>query len=308
MDYNRYKWRTKWLDCNIDIIMADFNSKYTGEQVEDLLDQVASGNAGGGGGGISAETDPVFSASPAATITEDKIDGWDSKYSKPSGGIPKSDLASDVQTSLGNADTALQSYTEQYKGTVTGIKVNGSTKSPSSGVVDLGTVITSHQDISGKQDKLVSGTNIKTINGESILGSGNITISGGSGSGGGSGSYVPMPETFIEQGATLEHTLSPNTSLYAYLVGSGSVKIYLQEPTSFDVVNEYTIIFRTFGFGNAITINKTIIWANGKSPVLSDSNNEIIEISVKCINAPMYDGIQYLGTWAKYETISTDPT
>lgn len=30
-----------------------------------------------------------------------------------------------------------------------------------------------------KQDKLVSGTNIKTINGNSILGSGNITISGG---------------------------------------------------------------------------------------------------------------------------------
>ena len=34
-------------------------------------------------------------------------------------------------------------------------------------------------DISGKQDTLVSGTNIKTINNESILGSGNITISGG---------------------------------------------------------------------------------------------------------------------------------
>lgn len=33
----------------------------------------------------------------------------------------------------------------------------------------------------GKQDKLVSGENIKTINGESILGSGNITISSGSG-------------------------------------------------------------------------------------------------------------------------------
>ena len=37
-------------------------------------------------------------------------------------------------------------------------------------------------DITKKQDKLVSGTNIKTINGESILGSGDITISGGSGS------------------------------------------------------------------------------------------------------------------------------
>jgi len=32
-----------------------------------------------------------------------------------------------------------------------------------------------------KQDKLVSGTNIKTINGNSLLGSGNITIEGGSG-------------------------------------------------------------------------------------------------------------------------------
>lgn len=37
-------------------------------------------------------------------------------------------------------------------GTITGIKMNGSTKG-SSGVVDLGTVITSHQDISGKADK-----------------------------------------------------------------------------------------------------------------------------------------------------------
>ena len=31
------------------------------------------------------------------------------------------------------------------------------------------------------QDKLVSGTNIKTVNNESLLGSGNITIQGGSG-------------------------------------------------------------------------------------------------------------------------------
>lgn len=31
-------------------------------------------------------------------------------YSKPSGGIPKTDLASAVQTSLGKADTALQEH------------------------------------------------------------------------------------------------------------------------------------------------------------------------------------------------------
>lgn len=39
----------------------------------------------------------------------------------------------------------------------------------------------------GKQETLVSGENIKTINNQSILGSGNITIEGGSGG----GSYMP---------------------------------------------------------------------------------------------------------------------
>ena len=38
-------------------------------------------------------------------------------------------------------------------------------------------------DLNGKQDTLVSGTNIKTINNQSLLGSGNINIEGGSGEG-----------------------------------------------------------------------------------------------------------------------------
>lgn len=37
--------------------------------------------------------------------------------------------------------------------------------------------------IEAKQDKLISGTNIKTINNTSLLGSGNITIEGGGGGG-----------------------------------------------------------------------------------------------------------------------------
>lgn len=44
------------------------------------------------------------------------------------------------------------------------------------GTIDTNTYLTQHQDISGKQNTLVSGTNIKTINNESILGSGNISI------------------------------------------------------------------------------------------------------------------------------------
>lgn len=46
------------------------------------------------------------------TVTLTAADVGAGTYSKPSGGIPKTDLASTVQTSLGKADTALQSYTE----------------------------------------------------------------------------------------------------------------------------------------------------------------------------------------------------
>ena len=51
-------------------------------------------------------------------------------------------------------------------------------KTEKSGVVDLSSIL---PDISGKQDTLVSGINIKTINDQSLLGSGNITIEGGGG-------------------------------------------------------------------------------------------------------------------------------
>lgn len=149
-----------------------FKSKYTGPQVEGLLDQMASG---------CITVDSVLSTTSTNAVQNKVVTAELNKkgtYSKPSAGIPKSDLAAAVQTSLGKADTALQSYTEQYKGTVTGVKINGTTKNPSSGVVDLGTVITAHQDISGKQDKLVSGTNIKNVytsNGDvDILGSGEL--------------------------------------------------------------------------------------------------------------------------------------
>lgn len=60
------------------------------------------------------------------------------------------DLAA-IRSGAAKGATALQS--EQYKGTVTGVKINGTTKNPSSGVVDLGTVITSHQSLSNYYTK-----------------------------------------------------------------------------------------------------------------------------------------------------------
>ena len=46
-------------------------------------------------------------------------------------------------------------------------------------ISDLDTIRTNANLVTTKQDKLTSGTNIKTVNGNSLLGSGNITVSGG---------------------------------------------------------------------------------------------------------------------------------
>jgi hypothetical protein len=156
-------------------------------------------------------------------VSELENDAGYGTYTKPSTGIPKSDLASGVQASLSKADTALQKHQDisgkvdntaagadsllskitnswtaaptdntyfirqdtssknefgrvkfstlwsyikskveslgytKNTGTITGIKMNGASKG-TSGVVDLGTVITAHQDISGKQDKSTAVT------------------------------------------------------------------------------------------------------------------------------------------------------
>lgn len=58
-------------------------------------------------GGGSGAVDSVNGQTGAVVLTASDVGAG--TYSKPSGGIPKSDLASAVQTSLGKADTALQS-------------------------------------------------------------------------------------------------------------------------------------------------------------------------------------------------------
>lgn len=89
---------------------------------------------------------------------------------------------------------------EQYKGTVTGVKMNGQVYDPTDGVILLGNLATP-EDLATKQDTLISGTNIKTINGESILGSGDIEIAS---SGGGSidpellEGYMPIMRDFSD--------------------------------------------------------------------------------------------------------------
>ena len=68
--------------------------------------------------------------------------GASSKYAKPSTGIPKTDLASNVQTSLGKADTALQSIPAEYI-TETELTAKG---------------YATTTDVSGKLDKVTNST------------------------------------------------------------------------------------------------------------------------------------------------------
>lgn len=66
-------------------------------------------------------------------------------------------LSSDINLGASDVGVTEAAFPGLNKtGTVTAIKMNGTTKNPASGVVDLGTVITAHQDISGKQDKLTA--------------------------------------------------------------------------------------------------------------------------------------------------------
>ena len=81
--------------------------------------------------------------------------------------------------------------------------------------VEMGEVKTS---LNGKQSTLVSGTNIKTINGESVLGSGNIVIEGGSGGGAtyaaGDGIDISTDNTISVDDTIARVSALPDMSLY----------------------------------------------------------------------------------------------
>lgn len=148
------------------------------------------------------------------------------------------------------------------------IKMNGTEKGSftlnqaSAGEVDLGTVITAHQDISGKQDKLISGTNIKTINGESVLGSGDITISSA------------YPEVNHGTGDTT-FTLTPNT--FHVWDKVTSLTLNFGNETS-GVANEYLFQFTSGSTATSLTLPNSIKWANDNVPTIGA--NMIYQISI----------------------------
>jgi hypothetical protein len=178
----------------------------------------------------------------------------------------------EIRQGAAKGATALQSYTERYRGTVTGVKINGSTKSPSSGVVDLGTVITAHQIL-------------KTINGQSIVGSGNIEISGGGGgTSGGSKEFVEIEPKFspvgYEGAFSIEEPLQPN-KVYVFTEALQTLYINNVEISS-DIADEYTIMFTAAASDVTLAYNlemgSKVYWANGAIPTISEG--DMCELSI----------------------------
>ena len=88
-----------------------------GVKTFDVLD--GTGGGSGGGGGSSITVDSALSDSSTNPVQNKVIkSALDAKgtYSKPTGGIPKTDLASAVQTSLGKADAAIAAPTSPTNG------------------------------------------------------------------------------------------------------------------------------------------------------------------------------------------------
>lgn len=153
-------------------------------------------------GFITSETDPVFSASAAAGITSSNISTWSGKQDALVSGTNIKTINN--QSLLGSGDLVIQSgvgdvqvngtsvVNENAIATVTVPTATSDLTNDSgfiTGYTETDPVFTSSvaygissSDISGwnsKQNALVSGTNIKTINNQSLLGSGNIDISSG---------------------------------------------------------------------------------------------------------------------------------
>ena len=114
------------------------------------------------------------------------------------------------------------------------------TKTETSGATEISTALASKADTattytktetdnaitaatSTKQDTLVSGTNIKTINGETLLGEGNITIQGGSGGGkavsGGTNISITTGDTADTINCTLPISAGTNSNGKSIIIG-----------------------------------------------------------------------------------------
>lgn len=253
--------------------MEDYNSKYTGAQVEDLLDQVASGNAGGGGGDITEVYITDFDVSSIESLIRNAIPhlGLDKQGLMDALAAHKVILVpyeiSDNITSKGYC-TLVGFYEDLLY-----IKV---ITEYSEIIVEtaLDTQYILSQEVTkrnwaDKQDVLKSGENIKTINGKSIVGSGNIEIGAGFGDG---GKELIFNQTYFDDA----NPVQPNK---IYIKNTTSLSFFIeafQEASDYD---EYCIIFKYPEAG--FFLPESVKFANGQIPTIEyDTECELSVVGI----------------------------
>lgn len=159
--------------------------------------------------------------------------------------------------------------------TVQNLKINKLTKAQFDTITPSATEAYELTDLSsildGKQATLVSGTNIKTINNESILGSGNITISGG-GSSSGLVYTTTNPALTPSSGvASWQVTHNLNTTAVQAVLYSGSQEI--DKNVTIDSANAVTVSFPASSSVSAGSV-KIVVLASGANADTSNLANK----------------------------------
>jgi hypothetical protein len=117
----------------------------------------------------------------------------------------------------------------------------------------------------------ISGSSLKTINGESIVGIGDITISGGGSSSGGNGAYSEVNHGTSDT----TFTLTPNT--FHVWDEVSALTLTLGGETS-GVANEFLFQFTSGATATTLTLPDDIKWTGGEAPAIEA--NKIYQISI----------------------------
>lgn len=88
---------------------VDQETVITAENMNDIQDAIIQNEEDIATKGTYSKPSGGIPKTDMASAVQTSLGKADTAYQKPSGGIPKTDLATEVQTSLGKADTALQS-------------------------------------------------------------------------------------------------------------------------------------------------------------------------------------------------------